>query len=77
MFYMLYRFATFKTTEFDPVTSTEVPILMLHQNTESLEEGLRGKVLTEYARRKIENDTNYYEAKNMFEESELESSIAS
>jgi len=77
MFYMLYRFATFKTTEFDPVTNTEVPILMLHQNTESLEEGLRGKVLTEYARRKIENDTNYYEAKNMFEESELESSIAS
>jgi len=77
MLYMIYCFATFKPTRFDPVTKQDVPVLMLAQSEKAMDAALKDRGLTDMAREKIHQQLKHLEADQIFRNSGIQAAVAS
>jgi len=66
-----------KTTKRDPVTEQNVPVFYLHQSAATLEAALKDRLLNSVMKAKIVKMLDFEEARSIFKDSSLLSSIAS
>ena len=77
MLFMLHKFSTLPATQLDPVTRKQVPVLSQIQSTATLKELCKDKALSDKAREEILKHIDLEKTKEIFEGSEVSSSIAS
>jgi len=75
--FMLHKFSTLPATQLDPVTRKQVPVLSQIQSTATLKELCQDKALSDKAREEIMKHIDLEKTKEIFEGSEVSSSIAS
>jgi len=74
--YTLHKFSTLPATRLDPVTNQQVPLLSQIQNTAALEATCHGLALSDKTREQIKKLIDLDQTKELFEASEVSTSIA-